>query len=158
MVTQKAKPTNEERIIKKYPNRRLYDTKRRSYITLTDIKQYVLDHIQFRVIDAQTEADLTQTTLFQVLTEQETGGNTFFTTELLQQMIRLYQANLQTLFSQYFEQSLTQFIQQKETWLKQLEKYQPSTSPFVNPFTAMKEFTQLQSELWESFIPKPPKK
>lgn len=158
-----ASTTNEPRIIKKYPNRRLYDTARRTYITLNDIKKYVLDQLEFRVIDAQTEADLTKATLFQVITEHEATANTFFTTELLQQMIRLYHANMQNIFSQYFEQALTQFIQQKETWTKQFEKNQTTTTstsapPFVNPFSALNEFTRVQSQFWETLINKSVKK
>jgi polyhydroxyalkanoate synthesis repressor PhaR len=145
--------SSEPRIIKKYPNRRLYDTSKRAYITLSDIQDYVLQRIEFRVIDAQTEADLTRATLFQVLTEQETSNNTFFTTTLLQHMIRLYHENMQNLFSQYFEQALTQFIQQKETWSSQFEKYQSN-----NPLNALKELTRLQGQFWESFLKKPDKK
>ena len=141
------------RIIKKYPNRRLYDTGKRAYITLNDIKNYVLEHIEFQVIDAQTEADLTRATLFQVLTEHETATNTFFTTELLQQMIRLYHENMQNLFSQYFEKALTQFIQQKETWSSQFEKI-----PGGNPLNAIKELTRLQGQFWESLLKKTDKK
>jgi len=153
MVVKKIRKESDSansdlRIIKKYPNRRLYDTARRTYITLADIKKYVLDQIEFRVIDAQTEADLTKATLFQVITEHETSANTFFTTELLQQMIRLYHANMQNIFGQYFEQALSQFTQQKETW----------TKPLVNPFTAMNEFTKLQKQFWETLTSKADKK
>lgn len=165
MVAKKTRKKSDSansdlRIIKKYPNRRLYDTDRCTYITLADIKKYVLDQIEFRVIDAQTEADLTKATLFQVITEHEASAHTFFTTELLQQMIRLYHANMQNIFGQYFEQALSQFIQQKETWTKQFEKYQNpgAASSLINPFTAMNEFTKLQKQFWETLTNKPDKK
>ncbi len=140
--------TENTRIIKKYPNRRLYDTEKCSYITLSDIKQYVLDHLDFRVIDAQTEADLTKTTLFQVLTEHEAAENTFFTTELLQQMIRLYQEDMQSIFGRYFEQALMQFIKQKEVWSQHFEQYQ------ANPLTPLNEFTKMQSQFFETLLQK----
>lgn len=138
-------PEDGARIIKKYPNRRLYDMTKRAYITLNDIKNYVLERIDFRVVDAQSGADLTKATLFQVLTEHETAANTFFTTELLQQMIRLYHENMQNIFSQYFEQTLSQFIQQKEHWSKSFEKL-PG------------DWTRMQSQLWEALISKTLKK
>jgi len=129
--------TEDTRIIKKYSNRRLYDTVKRSYITLNDIKQYVLDHIAFRVIDAQTKTDLTKATLFQVITEHESSANNIFTTELLQQMIRLYNENMQNVFSQMFEQFLNHFIQQKE---------------MMNPFKSLNNLTQLQRKFWENWL------
>ena len=98
-----------------------------------------------------------------MITEHEASANTFFTTELLQQMIRLYHGNMQNIFGQYFEQALTQFIQQKETWAKEFEKHQKtetptSAPPFVNPFTAMNEFTKLQTQFWEKLTQKSGKK
>ena len=141
----------DTRIIKKYPNRRLYDTERRSYITLNDIRQYVLDQLSFRVIDAQTEADLTKATLFQVITEHETAASTFFTTELLQQMIRLYNENMQNVFSRYFEEAMAQFIKQKD------QATAANTEP-LNAFTAMQEFTRLQGEFWQNLLAKNEKK
>lgn len=134
------KQAAEPRLIKKYANRRLYDMKRRCYITLNDIKQYVIDHINFRVVDAKTQEDLTKITLLQIITEAETSTSAFFTTELLQQMIRLYHENIQNVFGQYFEQALLQFIQHKDLW--------------TNPFTAMKEFNRRQQQFWESWAKK----
>lgn len=163
--SRKKKPASATglRTIKKYPNRRLYDTARRAYITLEDIKQYVLDHLAFRVIDANTEADLTKATLFQVLTEHETSHNAFFTTELLQHLIRLYHDNMQTIFGHYFENALAQFIKQKEIWSQHFEKtpVQPlstASASFVNPFAAINEFTRQQSHYWENLLKKPREK
>ena len=92
-MSTKTKP----RIIKKYPNRRLYDLSKRSYITLNDIKLYVLAQLELRVIDARTEEDLTQSTLLQVITENQATANGIFSTEILQNMIRLYNENMQKL-------------------------------------------------------------
>lgn len=140
--------TEASRIIKKYKNRRLYDMTRRRYITLNDIKKYVLDHLDFRIIDAHSKTDLTKATLLQIITEQDSGTEAFFTTELLQQMIRLYHQKMQTYFSQYFEQALQQFIQHQATWTKPIEKYQKT------PLEAMNELTRLQREFWDSLIKK----
>src|SRR5580692_10802351 len=85
------------RIIKKYPNRRLYDTTVGEYITLEEIKKLVFDHVDFRVIDARTKKDLTQSTLLQIITEQETSSSPIFTTDMLQDFIRLYQEKSQNI-------------------------------------------------------------
>ena len=71
------------RIIKKYPNRRLYDTANSGYITLADVKQMVLDDLQFRVIDAKSGDDLTRTILLQIILEEEAGGMPMFSSEML---------------------------------------------------------------------------
>jgi len=115
------------RIIKKYPNRRLYDTSKGTYITLDDIKQLVLDHTDFKVIDARSKKDLTQTTLLQIITEQETSTTPLFTNAILQDFIRFYHEKSQTLFSQYLEQAMQLFIQQKEFYQQQWQSYQDLT-------------------------------
>ena len=76
------------RIIKKYPNRRLYDTEISRYITLEEVRQLVLQNVQFRVEDKRTHEDITRSILLQVIAEQEEGGNPIFTTELLHFIIR----------------------------------------------------------------------
>ena len=78
------------RLIKKYPNRRLYDTKTSSYITLVDVKQMVLNHEDFQVVDAKSSEDLTRQILLQIILEEESGGMPMFTSDLLSQMIRSY--------------------------------------------------------------------
>ena len=91
----------EIRIIKKYPNRRLYDTEQGIYITLDDVKKLVYDHVHFQVIDVRTKKDLTQSTLLQIIAEQEATTTPIFTTGLLQDIIRTYQKNSQHIFTQY---------------------------------------------------------
>ena len=78
------------RVLKKYPNRRLYDTRTSSYITLTDVKQMVLGGEAFEVRDAKTGDDLTRSILLQIILEEETGGMPMFTTPMLSQVIRFY--------------------------------------------------------------------
>lgn len=123
-------------LIKKYPNRRLYDLDKRVYITLSDIKDKVLQGLHFQVIDAQTGEDLTQSTLFQVLLENETLISSFFTPELLKYLIRLYHDHRQQAFGHYFEQVLAQLMQQ----------------PNVASFNPLKEWTTLQDRFWNSFL------
>ena len=87
-----AKPI---RIIKKYPNRRLYDTANSGYITLADVKQMVLEFIDFQVIDAKSGDDLTRGILLQIILEEESAGMPMFSSEMLSQMIRFYGNALQ---------------------------------------------------------------
>jgi polyhydroxyalkanoate synthesis repressor PhaR len=96
---------SEPRIIKKYPNRRLYDTAVSSYITLEDVKQLVLERADFHVIDARTNTDITRGILLQIISEQEEQGNPIFTTEVLAHIIRFYGDTLQGMMGNYLEKS-----------------------------------------------------
>lgn len=78
------------RVLKKYPNRRLYDTQTSAYITLADVKRMVLDAVEFEVLDAKTQEDLTRSILLQIILEEETGGVPMFSTTSLAQIIRFY--------------------------------------------------------------------
>ena len=78
------------RVLKKYPNRRLYDTRTSSYITLAEVKQMVLDAEPFEVRDAKSGEDLTRSILLQIILDEETGGVPMFTTQMLAQLIRFY--------------------------------------------------------------------
>src|SRR5690625_6913207 len=75
---------------KKYPNRRLYDTQASAYITLSDVKQLVLDHEPFQVVDTKTEEDITRAILLQIILEEESGGVPMFSADVLAQIIRFY--------------------------------------------------------------------
>jgi polyhydroxyalkanoate synthesis repressor PhaR len=98
------------RIIKKYPNRRLYDTANSGYITLADVKQMVLDFIDFQVIDAKSGDDLTRGILLQIILEEESAGMPMFSSEMLSQMIRFYGNALQGIMGNYMEQNVKAFL------------------------------------------------
>jgi polyhydroxyalkanoate synthesis repressor PhaR len=102
--------SDNPRIIKKYPNRRLYDTANSGYITLADVKQMVLDNVDFQVVDAKSNENLTRTILLQIILEEEAGGMPMFSEELLAQMIRFYGSAQQTVMGSYIEQSVTAFL------------------------------------------------
>ncbi len=102
------------RIIKKYPNRRLYDTGIGSYITLQDVKQLVIDQINFQIIDAKTQRDLTQTTLLQILADADSDSTPIFTTHMLKHLIRFYHEQFQGMLSQYLQESMQIFIDKKD--------------------------------------------
>ena len=98
-----------QRILKKYPNRRLYDTQTSSYITLADVKQMVLNGQDFVVRDAKTGEDLTRSILLQIILEEETGGVPMFSSQMLAQIIRFYGHAMQGLMGSYLEKNLQTF-------------------------------------------------
>ena len=98
------------RTIKKYPNRRLYDTANSGYITLADVKLMVLDNIDFQVIDAKTGDDLTRAILLQIILDEEGGGVPMFSSEMLALMIRFYGSAQQTIMGTYMEQNVKAFL------------------------------------------------
>ena len=101
--------TIKQRLIKKYPNRRLYDTKTSAYITLVDVKELVLAHEEIVVQDAKTGEDLTRSILLQIILEEETGGEPMFSADILTQMIRFYGNAMQGMMGQYIEGNLKTF-------------------------------------------------
>ncbi len=104
---------SETRIIKKYPNRRLYDTQISRYITLNDIQELVMLHQDFIVIDAKTDEDLTRCTLMQLIAEEETRGNPILTTEILKEFVRFYGDSMQAMMSRFLEHSVKLFLENK---------------------------------------------
>jgi len=99
----------QSRLIKKYPNRRLYDTRTSSYITLSDVKELVLKNEEFQVVDAKSGEDLTRSILLQIILEEESGGMPMFTSDLLSQMIRFYGNAMQGMMGKYLEGNIKAF-------------------------------------------------
>lgn len=111
------------RTIKKYPNRRLYDTRESRYITLADIKQLVIDKEEFTVIDKKTGADITRPILMQVISEQEQHGEPVMSRDFLSQIIRSYHNAMPGVVSQYLDQSLRLFVNQQAQVRSQIKKF-----------------------------------
>jgi polyhydroxyalkanoate synthesis repressor PhaR len=95
-----------QRIIKKYPNRRLYDTDTSSYITLSEIKQLVMESEPCMVIDAKTGEDLTRSILLQIILEEEANGSPMFTAPVLANIIRFYGHTMQGMMGGYLEKNM----------------------------------------------------
>lgn len=131
----------DKRIIKKYPNRRLYDTEESKYITLEDIKKLVLNNKEFIVKDVKSEEDLTRTILLQIITEQEDDGEPLFTTEALSHIIRFYGDSVQSVAGDYIQKSIDLFVTQQ----KQLQ-----SAVTTSPITAMTEMTEQNLEMWKT--------
>src|SRR5688500_7069505 len=104
----------DSRIIKKYPNRRLYDTETSSYITLADVKKLVLDQVNFKVEDAKTREDLTRAILLQISLEEETAGAPMFSSDMLSQIIRFYGNAMQGMMGSYLEKNIQTFIEMQK--------------------------------------------
>jgi polyhydroxyalkanoate synthesis repressor PhaR len=99
------------RLIKKYPNRRLYDTQTSSYITLADVKELVLKHQEFQVIDAKSGDDLTRQILLQIILEEESAGAPMFSHDVLTQFIRFYGNAMQGVMGNYLERNIQAFLE-----------------------------------------------
>ncbi len=136
---------SEPRIIKKYPNRRLYDTAISSYITLEDVKQLVLERVVFHVIDARTNTDITRGILLQIISEQEEQGNPIFTTDVLAHIIRFYGDTLQGMMGNYLEKSLQAFVDQQHLFREQMRTFMGK-----NPLAMMTELVEHNLSLWKS--------
>src|SRR5574341_2425698 len=117
-----AKMENPQRLIKKYPNRRLYDTKTSSYITLADVKQMVVKQEDFQVIDAKSGDDLTRAILLQIILEEESGSVPLFSSDLLSQMIRSYGGAMQGFMGSYLEKNIEAFQQMQKALQEQSQK------------------------------------
>lgn len=101
--------------IKKYPNRRLYDTSNSRYVNLDFIKSLVIGHEDFEVVDSKTGDDLTKAILLQIISESETNEQqSLLTNSLLKQLIRFYGGDMQVFVRQYLEQSMASFLEQQD--------------------------------------------
>jgi len=133
------------RIIKKYPNRRLYDTEISSYITLEEVRQLVIDGEDFEVRDAKSGEDLTRSVLLQIISEHEETGQPMFTTQLLSQIIRFYGDSMQGFMGSYLEKSLQIFLDQQQKFRSQLNNILGQT-----PWSMLNGLTERNLDLWKS--------
>ncbi|MGB1173848.1 MULTISPECIES: polyhydroxyalkanoate synthesis repressor PhaR [unclassified Marinobacterium] len=138
------------RILRKYTNRRLYDTSRSCYVTLEDVKQLVMNGETFQVQDSKTGQDLTRNILLQIISEQEAdGGGTLLTNQVLQQLIRFYGDSMQGMMSQYLEQSISAFLEHQDRIRDQMETMMGA----ANPLTMMNKLTDQNMAFWNMFNP-----
>jgi polyhydroxyalkanoate synthesis repressor PhaR len=164
MVTKKQSAKSAGvRTIKKYPNRRLYDTQTSTYVTLSDVKNLVLAHEEFKVLDAKTEEDLTRAILLQIILEEEAGGVPLFTTPMLSQMIRFYGHSMQGVVGGMLEKNIQSFIdlqsqfaeQSKqggatpESWAQFMNVQNPMMQQMMGSYVEQSKnlFTQMQEKM-----------
>ncbi|MBC9072232.1 polyhydroxyalkanoate synthesis repressor PhaR [Thauera sp. CAU 1555] len=127
------------RLIKKYPNRRLYDTRTSSYITLADVKELVLGSEEFQVVDAKSGEDLTRSILLQIILEEEAGGAPMFTSDLLAHMIRFYGNAMQGMLGKYLENNIKAFTDMQAKLQEQARSIYGENSP-------------MNQDLWAQFL------
>ncbi|WP_018995692.1 polyhydroxyalkanoate synthesis repressor PhaR [Hirschia maritima] len=126
MTTSKGTNGSEDKIIiKKYANRRLYDTNASAYVTLDHLARLVREERDFIVQDAKTGEDLTRSVLTQIIFEQENRDEGILPISFLRQIIQLYGESVQTVLPSYLELSMNTFLSQQEKWREQLEKTSP---------------------------------
>ena len=138
------------RLIKKYPNRRLYDTKTSSYITLADVKQMVLKQEDFQVVDAKSGEDLTRQILLQIILEEESGGVPMFSSNLLSQLIRSYGNAMQGFMGSYLEKNIRAFQDIQKTLQDQSQKMYGDNSRASQELWA--QFMNLQGPAMQSLM------
>jgi polyhydroxyalkanoate synthesis repressor PhaR len=127
------------RLIKKYPNRRLYDTQTSSYITLADVKELVLKHETFQVIDAKSGDDLTRSILLQIILEEEQEGQPLFSHDVLTQFIRSYGNAMQGMMGSYLERNVQAFQEIQS-------RIQEQSRQFVG------DSSKINEQLWSQFL------
>lgn len=127
------------RLIKKYPNRRLYDTKTSTYITLADVKELVLKQERFQVIDAKSGSDLTRSILLQIILDEEAGGAPMFSSDVLTQFIRFYGSAMQGMVGSYLESNIQLFNEVQKRMQEQSQAV-----PGANPIAIQ--------DMWKQFM------
>ena len=138
------------RLIKKYPNRRLYDTKTSTYITLVDVKELVLKQEQFQVIDAKSGDDLTRSILLQIILEEEAGGAPMFSSDVLTQFIRFYGSAMQGMVGSYLERNI-QLFNEIQTRLQEQSKSMYGSNPTLNQ-DLWRQFLSFQGPAMQSLV------
>jgi polyhydroxyalkanoate synthesis repressor PhaR len=137
---------SSHRIIKKYPNRRLYDTEISSYITIEDVRQLIVDGEDFEVRDAKSGEDLTRQVLLQIIAEHESDGEPVLSTQLLSQIIRFYGDSLQGFMGNYLERSMQIFLDQQQQFRTQIGGLLGQT-----PWAMMNQLTERNMAMWQEF-------
>jgi polyhydroxyalkanoate synthesis repressor PhaR len=130
------------RVIKKYPNRRLYDTQKSAYITVADVLKIIRAGEEFQVVDADSGEDITRSILVQIITEQEGGATPIFTTDMLTRFIRVYDDSSQALFGEFLDRNMQMFSEQQKRFQDQLGNIVGS------PLQIMQDLTERNLSIW----------
>jgi len=133
----------QERLIRKYSNRRLYDTTGSRHVTLDDLRQLIVAGEKIRVIDDKSNEDLTRSVLLQIISEQEQFGSPVLGAELLEMIIRFYGGPMQALLSRYLEQAFTTMLHQQDAMQVEM------TKALQTPFAPLTELARKNVEMWE---------
>jgi polyhydroxyalkanoate synthesis repressor PhaR len=143
MPTGILKKMQQERLIRKYANRRLYDTGASRHVTLEDLRQLIVAGEKIKVVDDKSGEDLTRSVLLQIIAEQEQFGAPVLGSELLEMIIRFYGRPAQALLSRYLEQAFTSMLRQQEAMQSEMVK------ALQTPFAPLSDLARTNLELWE---------
>lgn len=141
---------SDTRVIKKYPNRRLYDTATSSYITLADVKKLVLESIDFKVVDAKTGEDLTRSILLQIILDEEAAGAPMFSSDVLSHIIRFYGNAMQGMMKTFLEKNIQTFMQMQQR-LQEQSRGALNPNTMLNP-DAWAEFVKMQGPAMQGLM------
>ena len=130
-------PNSSPRTIKKYPNRRLYDTNSSAYITLAEVKQLVIENKAFVVLDAKSNEDLTRSILLQIILEEESGGMPMFSEAALSNMIRFYGHSMQSFMGSYIEKNVQAFTDMQTKMTEQGKAFTPGVGAAMPTMASM---------------------
>lgn len=133
----------QERLIRKYSNRRLYDTVGSRHVTLDDLRQLIVSGEKIKVIDDKSGEDLTRSVLLQIIAEQEQFGYPVLGAELLEMIIRFYGGPMQALLSRYLEQAFTTMLRQQEAMHLEIAK------ALQTPLAPLTELARKNVEMWD---------
>ena len=139
-----------QRVIKKYPNRRLYDTESSAYVTLAQVRELVMKRTPFTVRDAKTGEDLTRSILLQIILEEEAGGAPMFTSDLLSHMIRFYGNAMQGMMGKYLESNIKAFTEMQAKLQDQARSIYGENSPVGQDLWA--QFLNFQGPALQSMM------
>ena len=139
------------RLIKKYPNHRLYDTQTSTYITLADVKQLVLSGEAFTVVDAKSSEDLTRSILLQIILDEESGGAPMFSAPMLSQVIRFYGNAMQGMMGDYLEKNIQAFTEIQSSLQEQSRKLVDNKGTFPSA-DAWSQFLQGQAPMMQNLM------
>ena len=133
------------RVIKKHPNRRLYDTEKSSYITLAQVHDIIRTNVDFKVVDAETGEDITRSILVQIILDQENGQSPIFTTDMLTKFIRYYDDAAQGVFGEFLERNMQMFSEQQKRFQQQVVE-----ATIDSPVTRMvQDMTERNLSMWQ---------
>lgn len=150
-MARTRKKEGEPTVIKKYANRRLYDTGRSSYVTLDDLCEMVKEGHDFVVYDAKSGDDLTRQVLTQIIVDQEAKGENLLPIPFLRQLIGFYGDNLQSLVPNYLEQTLSNFAAHQEQMREQMNKSLEGMN-MMNPVSTFEELNKKNVEMFEKAL------
>lgn len=138
----------QTRIIKKYANRRLYDTEASKHVTLSTIRQMIVDGMDIQIIEDTSGEDITRPLLLQIIVEQEqAGGQPILTELLLSQLIRFYGNPMQGMMAEYLQKSVSTFVNQQRTVQSQMQDMMSTT-----PLDTMRELMTQNMKTWETLL------